>query len=54
MAKTNTTTLKLDSGLVTLLTGANITCHQSPAKLKGTTVTFKAKMKGKTVTIRAD
>lgn len=51
MAKTNTTTLKLDSGLVTLLTGANITPSPiKPAKLKGTTVTFKAKMKGKTVT----
>lgn len=51
MAKTNTTTLTLDSGLVTLLGGASIAPSPiKPATLKGTTVTFKAKNKGKFIT----
>ncbi len=51
MAKTNTTTLKLDAGLVSALGAASVAPSAvKPAKLKGTTISFPAKLKGKTVT----
>ena len=51
MAKTNTTTLKLDADTVNILTNVGVTPSAvKPAKLKGTTVSFPAKLKGKRVT----
>ncbi|MCB0897523.1 MAG: hypothetical protein H6526_00415 [Actinobacteria bacterium] len=51
MAKSNTTTLKLDAGLVAALGPAGVTPSAvKPAKLKGTTISFPAKLKGKTIT----
>jgi hypothetical protein len=51
MAKSNTTTLKLDAGLVSALTAANVAPSAvKPAKLKGTSISFPAKLKGKNVT----
>ena len=51
MAKSNTTTLKLDAGLVSALTAANVAPSVvKPATLKGTSISFPAKLKGKNVT----
>jgi hypothetical protein len=51
MAKTNTTTLKLDATTLNIVGAVGIKpSAEKPAKLKGTTVTFPAKLKGKTIT----
>lgn len=51
MAKTNTTTLKLDATTADILTSVGIAPSAvKPAKLKGTTISFPAKLKGKRVT----
>lgn len=51
MAKQNTTTLALDKGLVTALSGGGVAVSATtPAKLKGTTITFPAKLAGTEVT----
>ncbi len=51
MAKSNTTTLKLDAGLVAALSAGGVAPSAvKPAKLKGTSISFPAKLKGKTIT----
>ena len=51
MAKTNTTTLKLDTRFIALLGAADITASRvKPAKIKGGSISFPAKLKGKNVT----
>ena len=51
MAKQNTTTLKLDTGLVSAFSAVGVTPSAvKPAKLNGTTISFPAKLKGKTIT----
>lgn len=51
MAKTNTTALNLDSGLVTALSSVGVTPSAvGKAKLSKTTITFPAKLKGTTLT----
>lgn len=51
MAKTNTTTVKLDSNTLGVITAVGINAKALPkAKLKGTTVTIPAKLAGKFVT----
>ncbi len=49
--KSDTTVLKLDAGLVAALSAGGVAPSAvKPAKLKGTSITFKAKLKGKTIT----
>jgi hypothetical protein len=53
MAKSNTTTLKLDANTLNIVSAVGIASVASavkPAKLKGTSIAFPAKMKGKFVT----
>lgn len=50
MAKTNTTTLKLDANTLNIISAVQIKPSAvKPAKLKGTTLTIPASLKGKTV-----
>lgn len=50
MAKSNTTTLKLDDATLGIISGVGIKASAvKPAKLKKTTVTFPAKLKGSKV-----
>lgn len=51
MAKSNTTTLKLDANTLNIVSAVGIEASAvKPAKLKGTSIAFPAKMKGKFVT----
>jgi hypothetical protein len=51
MAKTNTTTVKLDANTLNIISAVQISPSAvKPAKAKGTTVTIPAKLKGKNIT----
>ena len=51
MAKSNTTTLKLDANTLNIVSAMGIQASAvKPAKLKGTSISFPAKLKGKFVT----